>query len=185
VWDGVRKGIALQFSKFPPFAQKIVNTLIDLKWWLMERNLPTVILDMILFNKVKANLGGRLRAALSGGAPISKDTQRFLSTLICPIIQGYGATETCGVIAVQVPPRVILGVVGEPVPCGEIKLVDVPDAGYFSSNQPYPQGEIWIRGDNVMRGYYKKPELTKEALTDDGWFMSGSRSVEVLVLLRV
>lgn len=88
VWDSVRKGIALQFAKLPPWAQGLIGKLMDLKWWLMERKLPTHVLDAILFNRVKANLGGRLVAALSGGAPISKDTQQYLSTLICPVIQG-------------------------------------------------------------------------------------------------
>ncbi|KAI9034267.1 hypothetical protein DFJ74DRAFT_614379 [Hyaloraphidium curvatum] len=173
VWDGVRKSIQQQLGKLPPWAQGLVDRLIALKWWMMERRLPTHILDAILFNRIKANLGGRLVAALSGGAPISRDTQQFLSTLICPIIQGYGLTESCGVVAVQSPPRVIVGAIGEPVPACEVKLVDVPDAGYYSSNKPNPQGEIWARGKAIMRGYYKKPELTKEALTEDGWLMTG------------
>lgn len=172
VWDGVRKGISAQFAKFPPLAQKIIGKLMDAKWWLMERKLPTTLLDLVLFDRIKANLGGRLVAALSGGAPISRETQKFISILVCPLVGGYGMTESTGTILVQVPPRVILGTIGEPVPSCEVKLVDVPDAGYLSTNKPYPQGEIWARGKNIMRGYYNKPDLTKEALSDS-WLRTG------------
>lgn len=64
------------------------------------------------------------------------------------------------------------GTVGVPVPSVEIKLVDVPDAGYSSKNST-PQGEIWIRGPSVTKGYYKNEEETKAAYTDDGWFKTG------------
>jgi long-chain acyl-CoA synthetase len=57
--------------------------------------------------------------------------------------------------------------------CIEVKLVDFPDAGYFSTNTPNPQGEIWIRGDSVTKGYYENAELTAETLTGEGWFKTG------------
>jgi long-chain acyl-CoA synthetase len=58
------------------------------------------------------------------------------------------------------------------VPSLEVKLHDYPEAGYLSSNNP-PQGEIWLRGGSVTRGYYKRPDVTKESFTDDGWFRTG------------
>jgi long-chain acyl-CoA synthetase len=64
------------------------------------------------------------------------------------------------------------GVVGGPVPAAEIKLLDAPEAGYFSTNDP-PQGEILVRGPAIFKGYYKRPDLDKEAFTSDGWFRTG------------
>jgi len=55
----------------------------------------------------------------------------------------------------------------------EIKLVDFPDAGYYATNTPYPQGEVWIRGDSVLESYYENEELTKEAIAPGGWFKTG------------
>lgn len=55
----------------------------------------------------------------------------------------------------------------------EIKLVDFPDAGYFSTNKPHAQGEIWIRGPSVMKRYYQDEQQTKEAIAEGGWFMTG------------
>jgi long-chain acyl-CoA synthetase len=60
------------------------------------------------------------------------------------------------------------------IPSGiEIKLVDFPDAGYYATNQPHPQGEIWIRGTPVFEGYFQNEEETKEAIAEGGWFMTG------------
>ena len=64
------------------------------------------------------------------------------------------------------------GSVGVPMACTEIKLVDVPDAGYFANNKP-SQGEIWLRGPSITKGYYNRDQETKEAFTEDGWFKTG------------
>lgn len=64
------------------------------------------------------------------------------------------------------------GIVGVPVPSCEIKLVDVPEANYFSSNTS-PQGEILIRGPSISKGYYKQDTITKETITPDGWLLTG------------
>jgi long-subunit acyl-CoA synthetase (AMP-forming) len=95
VWETIRKGVLAKVHAESPTTQKMFNAAFKTKLWLMNKGLPTKFLDVV-FNKIKQQTGGRLRFALSGGAPISKETQEFLSVTLCPILQGYGMTETCG-----------------------------------------------------------------------------------------
>jgi long-chain acyl-CoA synthetase len=71
------------------------------------------------------------------------------------------------------PEQFAYGEVGAPVPCVEIKLVDVPDANYFSTNYPKPQGEVWVRGPAITKGYWKRDDITKETITEDNWLQTG------------
>jgi len=74
--------------------------------------------------------------------------------------------------AIMTPESFEYGSVGVPMPCAEVKLVDVPDAGYFANNKP-SQGEIWLRGPSITKGYYNRDKETAEAFTEDGWFKTG------------
>lgn len=86
VWESIRKGVLAKVNQTSPQAQKIFHKAFATKAWLMERHLPTGFLDMAVFNKIKEQVGGRLRFALSGGAPLSLETQKFLSVTVCPIL---------------------------------------------------------------------------------------------------
>ena len=110
---------------------------------------------------------------MNGGGPVAKDTQRFISIAITPMINGYGLTETTAMGALMDPFEWTDEALGNIPGCIEIKLVDYPDAGYFVTNKPNPQGEIWIRGASVMDAYYQNEEETKAAFTPDGWFKTG------------
>jgi len=88
------------------------------------------------------------------------------------MIQGYGLTETSAMGAIQDPLEWNPYTLGDIPGSVEVKLVDFPDAGYFSTNNP-PQGEIWIRGDPVTEGYWDNDEETKESITEDKWFKTG------------
>lgn len=119
-------------------------------------------------------MGGRIRFILSGSAPVSPDVMDFMR--ICfsaSVYEGYGQTENfCGG-CLTITGDNTTGVVGIPFPCSEIKLVDVPDMDYLSSDKPHPRGEICIRGNSVMREYYKVPDKTAETLDSDGWLHTG------------
>jgi len=146
------------------------------KWFCMMLGLPSNWLNFV-FKKIREQTGGRLRFTLSGGAPISEEAQRFLSVTVCPVLQGYGMTESCGMAAVLSPEMYRLGSVGSNVPCVEFKLVDAVENGYTSRDKPNPRGEIWVRGPSIMSGYYKNEAETKKSLNDEGWLMTGDIGV--------
>ncbi|KAF9359580.1 long-chain fatty acid-CoA ligase [Mortierella sp. AD094] len=175
VWETIRKGVLAQVNKGSPLVQSIFNAAMNAKAWCMDNNLGAVtgIFDTVVFNKVRQQTGGRLRYTLSGGAPISEETQRFLSTALCPVLQGYGMTESCGMCAFMTPDGFSYNRVGSPVPCTEVKLVDVPDAGYRATDSPLPRGEVWIRGPSITSGYFKNAEETAATLTPDNWLKTG------------
>jgi len=132
------------------------------------------IWDKLVFSKVKNRFGGRLRASLSGSAPLSAKTATFMKICLSDLAgEGYGLTETAAGGTSTDVLNTTWSHVGTPLPCAEIKLVDVPDMNYLTTDKPEPRGEIWIRGPCVFKGYYKNPAITSEVLTNDGWFATG------------
>ncbi|WP_340695567.1 AMP-binding protein [Hydrogenobacter thermophilus] len=115
-------------------------------------------LRKILFWKVHKNLGGHLRFLVSGGAKLPLDTARFLDRLGFTVVEGYGLTETSPIVSFNPPWRIKLGSVGVPIEEVHVKIEH--------------DGEVLVRGVNVMQGYFKKPEETKQAFKD-GWFLTG------------
>ncbi|KAJ3169237.1 long-chain fatty acid-CoA ligase [Geranomyces variabilis] len=174
VWETIRKGVETKVKKASPTTKKIFGFACALKWELLKLGLPTFFLDQTVFKPIRDQTGGRLRFALSGGAPMPKETQKFMSTCVCTVVQGYGMTETCAATSIQLPTDPwMLGRVGPPTACVEIMLTKVEDTNYAPTNRPHPQGEIWLRGPSIMKGYYKNPKATAETLTEDGWLMTG------------
>ncbi|CAM6099417.1 unnamed protein product [Calypogeia fissa] len=137
-----------------------------------------LLYDAVVFRKIRAVLGGRIRGVLSGGAPLSADTQRFMN--ICfgaPVIQGYGLTETCAGATFSDFRDTSVGRVGPPLPSTWIKLVDWDEGGYRTSDSPFPRGEIVIGGPCVTLGYFKNHHKTHESYKTDErgirWFFTG------------
>lgn len=146
-------------------------------------------LKNVLLKKVKAQLGlDKVKAIASGGAPLSPETQEYVSAVLAPVAQGYGATETVGCTTVQEvisgggrPADRSSGTVGSIMPCAEIKLKSVPDMGYLVTDQP-PRGEILIGGHTcAAKGYFKMEAKTAEDFPthEDGkvWFHTGDIGV--------
>ncbi|KAI4152028.1 MAG: hypothetical protein LQ341_000784 [Variospora aurantia] len=173
VWESVKKGIIAKVNQGSPVVKNLFWGSLSAKGFLMSTGLPgAALLDGVVFKKLKDATGGRLRICMNGGGPIAKDTQRFISMAIAPMVGGYGLTETTAMGALCDPMHWTDSALGDIPSSIEVKLVDFADAGYYASNKP-PQGEIWIRGPPVFDGYYDNEEETKQSLTDDGWFKTG------------
>ncbi|KAK9768641.1 long-chain fatty acid-CoA ligase [Basidiobolus ranarum] len=172
VWESIRKGVMGKVHAAGGLTTTIFETALYVKRFLTKYHIPSQFIDNIFFKKIKDQTGGRIRIALSGGAPIAAETQEFLTLTVCPILQGYGMTEATAMCSLMSPSNFSYGGSGPPVPCSEVKLVDVEESGYRHNNNP-SQGEVWVRGPGVMKGYFNNEELTKEVLTEDGWLKTG------------
>lgn len=174
VWESVKKGITAKVHAGGSIVQNLFWGALWAKNHLMSLGLPgSGLLDAIVFKKIKEATGGRLKLCMNGGGPVAKDTQRFISMAIAPMVIGYGLTETCAMGCIMNPLEWSSESHGATPASVEVKLVDFPDAGYFATNKPYPQGEVWIRGPAVTEEYYKNEKETAEAFAPDGWFKTG------------
>ncbi|HEY6945918.1 MAG TPA: long-chain fatty acid--CoA ligase, partial [Candidatus Acidoferrum sp.] len=120
--------------------------------------LQWLLANQLVYKKVRAGLGGRLRLVSSGGAPLAKELAEFFWAVGVPIYQGYGLTETSPIVSNNYPQNRV-GSSGKPIANVQVRTAE--------------DGEILVKGPCVMQGYYKNPEATREALTEDGWFRTG------------
>ncbi|MGD2114325.1 MAG: long-chain fatty acid--CoA ligase [Acidobacteriota bacterium] len=115
--------------------------------------------DKLVFSKLKARFGGRIRYFVSGGAPLSREIAEFFHAADMLVLEGYGLTESSAASFVNRPDHYKFGTVGPPVPGTEVRLAE--------------DGEILLRGRGIMQGYHHLPEETAAALDDDGWLHTG------------
>ncbi|KAJ3415825.1 Long-chain-fatty-acid--CoA ligase 5 [Chytridiales sp. JEL 0842] len=173
LYDKVTQGVEMAGGvKKALFKMAYNSKLRDLRNGICSRD---TIWDKLVFSKIQARLGGNVRLMITGAAPISADILEFLRVVMgCQVLEGYGQSEStasgCLTLIGDYRP---VSHVGVPFTSCEVKLVDVPSMNYFASDQPNPRGEICLRGNVIMKGYFKDPELTAEAIDDDGWLHTG------------
>ncbi|EKX31964.1 hypothetical protein GUITHDRAFT_121866 [Guillardia theta CCMP2712] len=197
VYGRVYDKVMQQVEEKGPVAKLLFDTAFANQAWCMEMGFRNPLWDLLVFNKIKEALGGRVRLMASGAAPLGTEVHKFMRTVFgVPICQGYGMTENAAAAVCQPPEYSATGNVGGPVPCTEVKLEDTE---YYKTTDEYPKtaqefeeqfgfkgefdpslagkrmvrGEVCLRGNNVFLGYYKMEEETKEVLDKDGWLHTG------------
>ncbi|MBX9571269.1 MAG: AMP-binding protein [Candidatus Obscuribacterales bacterium] len=179
VWRKIKAGIDEPKDALPAWLNKHGLWQPLLKWALnQKRGLGKKLADLIVLNKIRLKLGGRLKLLVSGGAPIAPELLEFFNKLGLELLEGYGATETTGGISTNRPSakKGLVGIankvgsVGQLLPGACIKLV--PEEGEEDAGV----AEIWLGGPQIFRGYWGKPELTADALVSDEaglWYKTG------------
>jgi long-chain acyl-CoA synthetase len=133
------------------------------------------LVDKVVFEKVRARFGGRLKYAVSGGAALSREVAEFVDSLGVTVYEGYGLTETSPITSVNLPGARKIGSVGRPVPGVTVDIDDKNGERKPAENgKPSRlEGEIIVHGHNVMKGYLKRPEENAAVFTKDGGFRTG------------
>ncbi|OXB61997.1 hypothetical protein ASZ78_006704, partial [Callipepla squamata] len=167
VYDKIQSGANTPVKKFLlNFAATM--KMIEVKQGIIRND---SLLDKLVFRKVQETMGGKVRIMVTGAAPISPSVLKFLrAALGCQVFEAYGQTECSAGCTFSMPGDWTTGHVGPPLACNIIKLDDVEEMNYFSSNN---EGEVCIKGPNVFKGYLKDPEKTAEAIDKDGWLHTG------------
>ena len=150
-----------------------------LNWW---RKPLMLLFDKLIFKKVREGLGGQMKFFVGGGALLDIDLQRYYYAIGIPMYQGYGLSEATPIISANSPAKHIFGSSGKVVSPMEIKILDADGV-----EQPYgSKGEICIKGENVMAGYWKNPKSTADTIVD-GWLHTGDmgymRDAEMLYVV--
>ena len=111
---------------------------------------------------------------VTGSAPIDKAVLDFIKVCFsCPVLEGYGLTETASAGCITDKADPVSGHVGGPLEGAKIRLKDLPEMQYLSTDKPYPRGEVCMKGPAIFGGYYKRPDKTAECFDSEGWFLSG------------
>lgn len=135
--------------------------------------------DALVFKKLRAKFGGRLSIAISGGGALQKEVDNFYRAVGLNLLEGYGLSETTPVVSFRYYKEPRPGCVGAIFPSWEVKIIK-EEHGVPVSDEPLPpgkQGLIYVRGDQLMKGYYKRQDLTDKVVDKDGWFNTGDLGI--------
>jgi long-chain acyl-CoA synthetase len=169
VWERMYASILNELRKRPGYARKLFHEALELgrkaarirtagqslPVWM---HLPLKLADKLVFSKIRERLGGRIRIAASGAAPLAKDLAEFFAAINMPLVEGYGLTEA-GVICLNPLDRPKPGSIGRVLPGIEIRLAE--------------DGELQVRTPCIFKGYYRDDAATRSVLSEEGWFATG------------
>jgi long-chain acyl-CoA synthetase len=203
IWESLYNGIMAKISKESPIKQTIFKMAMEIgaEWanqkskfygydhHIEERSqlsiisikiasgisliflFPLKLLADLIFAPIHQALGGQLRISVSAGSALPSVVDKFLTSIGLRVLEGYGMTETSAVVAVRNPEFPMPGTLGTPLTGYQIKLKD--DKGIEIPNYIGKKGTLWIKSDQILKGYYKRPELNKEVFDTDGFFNTG------------
>lgn len=175
IFEKIHARIMTGVEQASPTRQKLFNTAIDVgirrtklqqagKSVPLMLRLQSALFERLVYSKLRSGIfGDRIEFLTSGAAPISTELMEFYYAINLPIYEGYGLTETCSPITLNLPDAYKIGTVGRPLPGSEVKIAE--------------DGEILLKGPSVFEYYYKNPEATEKSINEDGWFMSGDIGV--------
>jgi long-chain acyl-CoA synthetase len=160
----------LTFALLPNFHGRIrpLDSVIGFFPWLVLLPLKGLA-QLVVFNRIKKGLGGRFKAGISGGGSLPAKVDLFFNSIGVRLQEGYGLTETAPLVSVRQYRRSRRGTIGQIMPNTEVKIINSKGR----SLPPGRNGIIVVKGDQGMKGYYKKPEATAVVLSEDGWFNTG------------
>jgi long-chain acyl-CoA synthetase len=169
IYERVNSAIKAKLAEGPASKRKLFERAVDIGWHRFERSqgrrawspklLLWPILKLLVARKVLEKMGGRLREAMSGGAPLSPEIAKTFIGLGLPIVEGYGLTETSPVVCCNRVHDNLPGSVGKPIPNVQVKIGD--------------KNALLVKGPNIMLGYWNNAEATKAMFTEDGWLNTG------------
>ena len=173
IFNRIYEGVNRQIAQKPRIVQKLFHGAIKTatrrrqgqQTGALDRA-ALVLADRILFSKIRAKFGGRIKYAVSGSAALGREVGEFVDALGIAVFEGYGLTETSPAVSSNYPGANKLGSVGKPLPGVQVRIEQVHDCDS-------PQGEIVVLGPNVMRGYHNRPEENEQAFTPDGGLRTG------------
>jgi long-chain acyl-CoA synthetase len=180
VFNRIYLAVQQQLAVKPKAVQKLVSLAFEIAARERDGRTPKVherllraLVDRVVFEKVRARFGGRLRFAVSGSAALSMEVAQFVDSLGILVYEGYGLTETSPVVSVNVPGARRMGTVGRVLPGVRVVIdpTSVQDGG--NGKTPQREGEIVVFGPNVMKGYFKREAETAAVVTPDGGFRTG------------
>ncbi|MBE7437051.1 MAG: AMP-binding protein [Spirochaetales bacterium] len=202
IWESVHSGIVAKLAKESPLKQKLFHFFVNYgSVWAMEKAFllgyerriqrpaltrqalrrtvallkllalsPLYPISRVIFRPIQAALGGELRLSVSGGSALPGVVDRFLSAAGIKVLEGYGMTETSAIISIRDVDRPTPGTVGTPIPGYQIRLVD-EKGGLI--DRPGVKGTLWVKSEQILLGYYKRPDLDGQLFDADGFFNTG------------
>jgi long-chain acyl-CoA synthetase len=177
IFNKLYAAVQKQLASKPPFIQKMVKSALkasgkkrDEKPLSIGEKLVIALTDKLVFSKVRARFGGRLKYAFSGGAAISKDVAEFIDSLGVTVYEGYGLTETSPISTANCPGHRRIGSVGRAIPHVRVEIDSTAGGG---EKNGYKEGEIVVYGPNIMVGYHNRPEDNAAVFTEGRGFRTG------------